>query len=87
MAYAFAAQRALHPLIWATWNRLPLIVPEIESEAHRLVGAEAARLGCDVLAVGGVENHVHLLVKLPPSLCVSEAAKKIKATSVAGVEP
>jgi putative transposase len=38
-------------------------------------------LKCTVIAIGGVEDHVHLLVGFPPTLAVSELVKKVKGTS------
>jgi REP element-mobilizing transposase RayT len=33
------------------------------------------------LAVGAVEDHAHLLVSLPATICVAEAVQKLKANS------
>ncbi len=38
-------------------------------------------LKCTVIAIGGIEDHVHLLVGFPPTLAVSELVKKVKGTS------
>ena len=38
-------------------------------------------LKCTVIAIGGVEDHVHLLVGFPPTLAVSELVKKVKGSS------
>jgi REP element-mobilizing transposase RayT len=35
----------------------------------------------DVLAAGGVQNHVHLLVRIPPMRSVSESIRDLKANS------
>ena len=33
------------------------------------------------LAIGGVENHVHLLIALPPHLAIADAVRTLKANS------
>ena len=67
--------------VWSTWDRLPLLTPDIEPAVHREICQEATRLGCDIVNVGGTENHVHLLVRLPPTVCVFEVAKAAKGAS------
>ena len=67
--------------VWSTADRLPLISEEIETELYRLIESEAKRLGADVLAIGGTENHVHLLVWLPPKLAPSQFMQQLKGTS------
>ena len=45
-------------LVWTTWDRLPLISPEIERGLHHRLESEARRLGCKVLTLNGTEDHV-----------------------------
>jgi REP element-mobilizing transposase RayT len=52
-------------LVWATWDRLPLLTEDIVRRVWRAVSSECAVLGVEVLSVGGVADHVHLLVRLP----------------------
>jgi REP element-mobilizing transposase RayT len=65
-------------LIWSTWDRLPLISPELREAIHACIQAECRELKADVLALGGVEDHVHLLVRLPTTLPVATLAKQVK---------
>jgi putative transposase len=68
-------------LVWATWDRLPLIWPEIRSPLYRCLAAEAHRLGAQVIAIGGIEDHVHVLLRYPPSVSISELVKQMKGVS------
>lgn len=43
--------------------------------------AEARRLRCAVLALGGMPDHVHLAVKAPTTLSPAQAMKQIKGVS------
>jgi len=43
--------------------------------------AEAQRLRCVVLALGGMPDHVHLVVKAPTALSPAMAMKQIKGVS------
>ncbi len=53
--------------VWATWDRAPLITRHIERRMHGAIAAKCADCECTALAVGGVEDHVHLLVRAPPT--------------------
>jgi putative transposase len=68
-------------LVWATWDRLPLITPEVQPAVYRCIQAEATRLGCRVGAIGGIEDHVHVLVRHPPAVSISEMVKQTKGVS------
>jgi REP element-mobilizing transposase RayT len=68
-------------LVWSTWNRAPLITPDIEKSLHRNLVAQAQHQGCKILAIGGVEDHVHLLISLPSTLSIAQLVKQLKGVS------
>ena len=67
--------------VWATWDRLPLITPEIQKPIYAALIRQCEQLGCTIIAVGGIEDHVHLLTGFPPTLSVSDFIKNIKGSS------
>ena len=73
-------QLYLH-FVWATWDRLPLITPEIEGPLYRAMAAKAHELKSDVMAIGGISDHIHLLVRFPTTLAVATFAKEVKGNS------
>ena len=68
-------------LVWATWDRLPLIGPEVRPRLYRCIAAEAFRMKCSVTAIGGIEDHVHVLVDLAPTASISDLVKQMKGAS------
>jgi REP element-mobilizing transposase RayT len=68
-------------LVWSTWDRLPLISPAIEPGLYRAIEAKCVALGCHPLALGGVTDHVHLLVSLSPTISISRLVGEIKGAS------
>jgi putative transposase len=68
-------------LVWATWDRLPLITVEFQEQLYACVVAKCEELNCQVIALGGVEDHVHLLVRLAASESVSKVVKEVKGAS------
>jgi putative transposase len=67
--------------VWGTWDRLPLLVGETEGRVYQSIQATCTSLGADVLALGGVADHVHLLARLPATLSAADLAKQVKGAS------
>lgn len=73
---------ALHVhLVWATWDRLPLITPAIEGKLHQNIASTAQDMGCTVLAINGMPEHIHLLVKIPATVTIANLVKQVKGVS------
>ncbi|MBV9864877.1 MAG: transposase [Abitibacteriaceae bacterium] len=41
-------------LVWATWDRLPLITSTIESKLYTVISAKCRELKCELLAMAGI---------------------------------
>jgi len=67
--------------VWTTQQRHPLLIPEVETSVYCCIQAEAKRLRCSVLALGGVADHVHLAVKVPTTLNPARIMKQIKGVA------
>jgi putative transposase len=68
-------------LIWATWDRAPLITQELEERLYDVMQHHASRMGARVIAIGGVEDHVHMLLRVPATLAVADLVSRIKGGS------
>ena len=73
--------RLHYHLVWATFERAPLITTTVERVVHQTVFAKARELGLVLHAVGGVSDHVHVVVSIPPTRCVAEIVKQLKGAS------
>ena len=69
-----------HFIFHTKCNR-PLLVKSIRPRLYKYFGGIARRKGMSLLSVGGVEDHVHSLLSLPPTICVADAMKWLKAGS------
>ncbi|WP_338088083.1 transposase [Longimicrobium terrae] len=67
--------------MWATWDRAPLITPDLEERLYDVMQHHASRMGARVIAIGGVEDHVHMLVRIPATLAVADLVGRIKGGS------
>jgi putative transposase len=68
-------------LVWGTWDRLPLITPEIRLPVYQCIHQQATRNGCEPIAVGGIEDHVHVLLKMPTTVTIADVVKGLKGGS------
>jgi len=58
-----------------------LIVPKLQDKIYKLIEEAIERLNCSVLAIGGTENHVHLLFDLNPDISIEELLKTVKLST------
>jgi|SRR5579859_1069045 len=68
-------------IIFSTKGRARLIGPDPKPELHAYLGGLTRELKGKALAINGMEEHVHRLVSLPPTIAVSDALRFIKANS------
>ncbi len=73
--------RLYYHLVWSTQGREPLITVERELIVHQRVRQTAERHGVVVHAIGGIDDHVHLAVTIPPTIPVAIAVQRIKGGS------
>ncbi|MCK4451214.1 MAG: IS200/IS605 family transposase [Anaerolineae bacterium] len=73
--------RLFYHFVWGTKNREPLIAPEWEDSLHNVIAAKATELGALVHAVGGTEDHAHLVVSVPPKIALSTFIGQVKGNS------
>jgi putative transposase len=73
-------QLYLH-LVWATWDRLPLITAEIRPRIYAAISEKCRELNCTPFAIGGISDHVHLLVRFHTTVAVASLAKEVKGSS------
>jgi len=68
-------------LVWATWDRLPLVTAEIEPRLYAAIAEKCRELQCHPIAIGGIQDHVHLLVRIPTTLSIADLAKGVKGST------
>ncbi len=68
-------------LVWATWDKLPLITADIERRLQRNIESEARKQGCVVLALNSTQDHVHLLLSFPSTISIADLVKQVKGVS------
>ncbi len=73
--------RSFAHLVWATKDRRPFIRPEMEAQLYACLVSKAAELDCCIHAVNGTEDHVHVVISIPPKHSVALVVKHLKGNS------
>ncbi len=68
-------------VVFGTKGRLPLLNESLEPQMHSYLGGIVRNLGGTAFEINGIEDHVHLLVKVPPTIAVSDFLRKLKSSS------
>jgi REP element-mobilizing transposase RayT len=76
----------LYHVVFSTKDREPFIAVEAQPLLFAYMGGVLRSERCVAIAIGGVEDHVHLLVKVPPSRPVSEIVGRVKGSSSRWIE-
>jgi len=81
MSSASYSEINLH-VTWHTKGNLSMILGVIEKRlysylTHKII--ETA--GCIVHAIGGIEDHIHIVVTIPPEVLISDWVGKLKGSS------
>ena len=67
--------------VFSTKERRKLIPPEVQPRLWAYIGGIARTNHMKALAVGGVDDHAHILLSLPATIPISKAMQLIKAGS------
>jgi len=72
---------SLYHCVFSTKERRPAIDHNLQLRLWPYLGGISRDNGIKALAIGGVEDHVHLLLSLPSTLAVAKAMQLVKGGS------
>jgi REP element-mobilizing transposase RayT len=67
--------------VWSTYRRLDLINEKIEKDLKRLIEDKILEKESELLCIGCTSDHIHLLVRLHPTISVSQLVGEVKGFS------
>ncbi len=79
MAHTFS--ELLSHVIFCTKGRTASIDDDLRPRLHSYIGGIVRELGGTAIAVGGTADHVHILLRLPPNVSMSDAMRVVKTNS------
>ena len=66
---------------FSTKERQPLVEPALRERLWPFLGGIARQHQMKAIEIGGVSDNVHILLSLPPTLCIAKALQLIKGGS------
>ncbi|HEX8129739.1 MAG TPA: IS200/IS605 family transposase [Pyrinomonadaceae bacterium] len=67
--------------VFSTKERRKFITPEVQQRLWPFIGGTAKKNDMKALAIGGVADHIHVLLSLPAPMPVAKAMQLIKGGS------
>jgi len=74
------AQNAVH-VVFSTKSRMRCIPRELQTDLWAYMAGICKETGVFVHKIGGMDDHVHLLIRVPPVLPLAKAVVTIKSNS------
>ncbi len=68
-------------IIFSTKYRKPLIYDDIQSRLYEYMGGIIRAQNGRLIEIGGIEDHIHLLVNLAPTKTVCDSIREIKTNA------
>ncbi len=68
-------------LVFSTKHREPLLAKSVRPRLFEYIGGICRNTKCVLVEAGGVEDHVHLLVRRHPTRCEPDVMRDVKANS------
>jgi REP element-mobilizing transposase RayT len=68
-------------LIFSTKDRVPFLDSELAPECWAYIGGIVENIGGRRIEIGGVSDHLHLLLDMPATMALSDCVRTIKANS------
>jgi len=72
---------SLYHCVFSTKERRKTIPPDVQGRLWAYMGGIAREIGATALAVGGMDDHSHLLLSLPSTMALAAAMRDIKSGS------
>ncbi len=73
--------RLFYHIVWGTKNREEFISPAWESDLYGYLWGKATALECIPHAIGGIPDHIHVVISIPPKLSIAKMIGHLKGAS------
>jgi putative transposase len=70
-----------HHCVFSTKERRPIITPALRERLWPFMGGIARQNKMTAVEIGGVEDHVHILLAIPSTIAIAKALQLIKGGS------
>jgi putative transposase len=74
-------RQIFYQIIFGTKNRKPTISKTNDEELYKYIGGIINNKKCKLYQINGIEDHIHIMSDLHPTVCLSDYVKDIKVAS------
>ena len=67
--------------VFAVRNRVSIIKPEWEEHLYKYITGIVQNKGQKMLAINGMPDHIHFLIGMKPTCCLSDLVREVKKSS------
>jgi putative transposase len=68
-------------ITWATKGRLPMINSQLRQPLHNYLRGKIIDMGGLMFVIGGVADHVHICLSIPPQVAIAKFIGQLKGAS------
>lgn len=70
-----------YQIVFGTKNRKPTITQTHDEELYKYISGIIKSKNCKLYRINGIEDHIHIMSDLHPSICLADYVKEIKVAS------
>jgi REP element-mobilizing transposase RayT len=74
-------KQILYHLIIKPYKREKVFTQKQRDRLYKYISVVSKNINCPIFAINGIEDHIHILVTIKPSMSLSDYIKKIKISS------
>ncbi|MGN8224031.1 IS200/IS605 family transposase [Gracilimonas sp. BCB1] len=71
----------LYQIVFSTKNRKPVLNKDKRKELYKYIWGILKNKKCHLYQINGIENHIHIITHIHPSIAISSLVKDIKLAS------
>ncbi len=75
-------RQSLHQIVFSTKNRVKSLSKNNRIELYRYIYGFCLNKRCHLYRVGGVEDHIHIILALHPSVRLADFVRQVKISTV-----
>ncbi len=72
---------SLYHVVFTTYGRQPVIDNNHREALYRVIASEIDECKSKALIIGGIQDHIHILLSLSPQIALSDLMRNIKSKS------
>ncbi|EDM28799.1 probable transposase [Lentisphaera araneosa HTCC2155] len=78
--------QSYYHIVFSVKERLPLLKQDIREDIYKYIWGICKNKGCYLYRIGGIEDHIHMLINLHTSLCLADFIRDLKTSTTTWIK-